>query len=51
MTEEILKEFAHFLIDHSEGGVIPISDLPDLLIDFKEKKNHDTSTENPSGAF
>lgn len=38
-TKEILKEFAHFLIDRSEGGVIPICDLPDLVIDFQTKEN------------
>ena len=38
-TEEILKEFAHFLIDRAEGGVIPICDLPDLVIDFQTKEN------------
>ena len=38
-TEEILKEFAHFLIDRAEGGVIRICDLPDLVIDFQTEEN------------
>ena len=32
--DEATKDFCHFLIDRSEGGVISICDLPELLVEW-----------------
>lgn len=33
---EAIKEFAHFLIDRTENGVVSIADLPDLVVEFNK---------------
>lgn len=35
--EDGVKAFAHFLIDKAKDGVITISDLPDLVCEFRER--------------
>lgn len=37
--EALISDYTKFLIDRSDKGIISISDLPDLLFDFKEAKN------------
>lgn len=37
---EAIKEFAKFLIDKSENGVISVSDIPDFVKEMTEVKNN-----------
>jgi hypothetical protein len=32
--QKVAREFAKYLIDHSQDGAVMISDLPDLVVDF-----------------
>jgi hypothetical protein len=35
--DEVIREFAKFLIDHSTDNTISIADLPDLVIEMTEE--------------
>lgn len=39
--KDAAKEFAKFLIDRSEGGVISVADLPELVIVWERKVESD----------
>ena len=35
-THEIIKQFAHFMIDNAQDNKIYIMDIPDIVLEFQE---------------
>lgn len=36
ISDKGIREFAHYLIDSASDGVIKVSDIPELVIEFSE---------------